>query len=153
DSRWHWLVVNCRQAPLGDARVRRAIALALDRRTLIDEGFAGHGLPLGAGVVAPWSWAAAPELGGFRDRPGASTARSLLDAAGVAQGTRLDITAADHLPIATKQAELIAAQLQAVGVDARVRIVDDAAAYAKEVGREGDFQLATSYWGSPIWDP
>ena len=25
--------------------------------------------------------------------------------------------------------------------------------FAASVNRDGDFQLATSYWGSPIWDP
>ncbi len=31
--------------------------------------------------------------------------------------------------------------------------VVDGATYAARVSRDGDFQLATSYWGSPIWDP
>jgi peptide/nickel transport system substrate-binding protein len=62
DSRWHWLVVNCRQAPLGDLRVRHAIAMAIDRRALLAEGFQGLGTPITAGVVAPWSFAAAPAL-------------------------------------------------------------------------------------------
>lgn len=152
DSRWHWLVVNCRQAPLGDVRVRRAIALAIDRHELLDRGFLGHGLPIGAGVIAPWSFAAPPDLRGFGPRADIAAARALLAEAGVAPSTKLVITASDSLSIALHQAEMIAAQLRAVGLGAEVNAVDSAA-YAASVSREGDFQLATSYWGSPIWDP
>src|SRR5207253_5991769 len=77
DSRWHWLVVNCRHPVLGDVRVRRAIALALDRTALL-EPFAGHGTPIPAGVIAPWSWAASPELTGFPHRGDPAAARALL---------------------------------------------------------------------------
>src|SRR5204862_5581058 len=108
--------------------------------------------PIGGGVIAPWSWAAAPQLGGFGDRPDADAARGLLSDAGVAPGTRLTITAADHLGIAIRQAELVAAQLREVGLAVEVEVIDGAA-YATRVPRDGDFQLATSYWGSPIWDP
>ena len=152
DSRWHWLVVNCRQAPLGDTRVRRAIALAVDRRELLDAGFVGLGTPIGAGVIAPWSWAAAPDLNGFGPTADPAAARALLADAGVAVGTPLVITAMDSLGIAIRQAELIAGQLRAVGLGARVNVVDGSA-WGASVSREGDFQLATSYWGSPIWDP
>jgi peptide/nickel transport system substrate-binding protein len=151
DSRWHWLVVNCRQAPLGDVRVRRAIAHALDRRALLG-AFHGLGMELTAGVVAPWSFAAAPELNGFGPTADVGRARTLLAEAGVGPGTRLTIDAASTLPIAIRQAELIAGQLQAVGLDAAVDIVPPDVS-AKRVSRDGDFQLATSYWGSPIWDP
>jgi len=152
DSRWHWLVVNCRQAPLGDVRVRRAIALAIDRRELLDAGFLGHGTPIGAGVIAPWSWAAARDLDGFGPTADPAAARALLADAGVAEGTKLVITAMDSLGIAIRQAELIADQLRAVGLGAEVAVVDGAA-WGASVTRDGDFQLATSYWGSPIWDP
>lgn len=152
DSRWHWLDVNCRQALLGDARVRRAIALAIDRQGLLDAGFHGYGTPITGGVVAPWSWAAAPGLDGFGLRADSSAARSLLAEAGIGPGTKLAITASAALPIALRQAELIAGQLRIVGFEADVNVVDPAE-YAATVSRDGDLQLATSYWGRPIWDP
>ena len=82
---------------------------SIDRQELIDEGFQGHGTPIGGGVIAPWSWAAAPAIEGFAPRPDAAAARALLADAGVAPGTPLAITAADNLPIARRQAELIVA--------------------------------------------
>lgn len=152
DSRWHWLVVNCRQAPLGDVRVRRAIAMAIDRRALLEEGFRGLGTPITGGVVAPWSWASAPDLAGYGEAADEAMARRLLAEAGVGAATRLTITASSALPVALRQAELIAGQLRAVGLAAGVDAVDPSA-YAAKVSRDGDFQLATSYWGSPIFDP
>ncbi len=152
DSRWHWLVVNCRRPPLDDRRVRRAIALAIDRTELLDAGFRGHGTPITTGVIAPWSWAAAPELAGFPATADRDAARVLLAEAGVGPATRFAITASSSLPIAIRQAELVARQLREVGLDAVVEPVDPATSAAR-VSRDGDFQLATSYWGSPIFDP
>jgi peptide/nickel transport system substrate-binding protein len=151
DSRWHWLVVNCRQAPLGDLRVRRAITLALDREMLLAP-FQGLGTPITRGVVAPWSWAAAPDLASLPARGDPDEARRLLAEAGVGPDTHLEILAGESLPIAIRQAELIAGQLRAVGLGAAASVVDGAT-YAARVSRDGDFQLAASYWGSPIWDP
>ena len=152
DGRWHWLMVNCRDPLLSDVRVRRAVATAIDRRALLDEGFEGLGLTLTGGVIAPWSWAHAGDLAGFSDRGDAAGARALLDEAGVAPGTKLEIASMANMPIAERQGELIAAQLRAAGLAASVRIMDSAT-WAVAVRRDGSFQLATSYWGSPINDP
>lgn len=42
------LALNHRRAPLGDVRVRRAIAHAIDREALIRRGFEGRGYPIGS---------------------------------------------------------------------------------------------------------
>ena len=44
-----------------DARVRRALLLALDRQALIDEALNGQGL-VANGPIRPWSWAYDPQL-------------------------------------------------------------------------------------------
>jgi peptide/nickel transport system substrate-binding protein len=44
-----------------DARVRRALLLALDRQALIDEALNGQGI-VASGPIRPWSWAYDPEL-------------------------------------------------------------------------------------------
>ncbi len=69
----NWLVFNPRCAAVGDVRVRRAIALSVDRRRIVDAGVGGFGVP---------SAAYAADLA--RDTTLADTARadSLLDAAG-----------------------------------------------------------------------
>ncbi len=69
----NWLVFNPRCEVVRDVRVRRAIALSVDRRRIVDAGVGGFGVP---------SAAYAADLA--RDTTPADTARadSLLDAAG-----------------------------------------------------------------------
>lgn len=69
----NWLVFNPRCATMADVRVRRAIALALDRRRIVDGGIGGFGVP-----------SAAPSADLARDTTVADTATAdaLLDAAG-----------------------------------------------------------------------
>lgn len=71
---------NGRRPPLDDARVRRALTLALDRQEMIDGLRSGHGT-LADGPLGPWHWAFDPELGSLPYAPDSS--RALLDAAGL----------------------------------------------------------------------
>ncbi len=151
DGRWHWLMVNCTDPLLADVRVRQAISHALDRQALVDEGLFGLGTTIRGGVVAPWSWAAAADLATYGQRADLDRARSLLAEAGVAPGTPLSVAATAGTPIGIRQAELAAAQLTRAGFDARLDVLE-AAAWGDSVRRSGSFQLATSYWGSPIND-
>ena len=151
DGRWQWLMVNCADALLADIGVRRAIAVGLDRTTLAAE-FGPHAQPLLGGVVAPWCFAAAPDLQAFQPHGDPTLARSILDTSGVPPGTPIRIAALDTLPIAQRQAQLVAAQLRGFGLDASVTVLT-VAEWGEIVKRGGAFQLATSYWGSPINDP
>jgi len=69
----NWLVFNPACEAVQDVRVRRAIALAIDRRRVVDAGVGGFGVP-----------SAAPSADAARDTTPADTLRadSLLDAAG-----------------------------------------------------------------------
>ena len=51
-----------------DARVRRALLLALDRQALIDEALHGHGM-VASGPIRPWSWAYDTELPAVESDP------------------------------------------------------------------------------------
>jgi peptide/nickel transport system substrate-binding protein len=152
DGRWHWLMVNCADALLADAGVRRAIAVGLDRVALAEGSFGPHAAPLLGGVIAPWSWAAADGFTAFSPRGDRRLARTLLDVTGTAPGTPIRIAALERLPIGQRQAHLVAEQLQALGFAPSVHVLS-AAEWAQTVTRGGPFQLATSYWGSPINDP
>jgi peptide/nickel transport system substrate-binding protein len=152
DSRWHWISVNCRHAPLNDARVRRALSLAINRSAIIEEVWSGWGVPLPAGPVAPWSWAHAAGLAGVPEEGDPAAARQLLREAGVPDGYRVAITVTSTQPRLIEECRLIAADLCRAGLDGAVDVVDYATWFDRVI-RAGDFQLSGDYWGSPIWDP
>jgi peptide/nickel transport system substrate-binding protein len=152
DGRYHWLMVNCADALLADPGVRRAIAVGLDRTALAAEGFGPQAHPILGGPVPTWSWTADPDLQAFRPTGDPALARALLDASGVPSGTQIRVTASEALPLARRQAELVVGQLRGIGLDAGLDTVSPAG-WGETVRRGGAFQLATSYWGSPINDP
>jgi peptide/nickel transport system substrate-binding protein len=144
-------MVNCADPLLADVRVRRAIATAIDRRALAAP-FLPRALTLTGGVVAPWSWAHDASLSVYAPSGDPARARALLSQTGIAHGTPIEIVELDSVPPVRRHAPQIAAQLRAVGLAARAREMS-AADWAGHVTRGGAFQLATSYWGSPINDP
>jgi peptide/nickel transport system substrate-binding protein len=106
------LMVNPNTPALQDKRVRQAINLAIDRTALNDVAYSGMALPTGS-FVPETSIAYGEEL----DIPltgDAEAASALLSEAGVTNPTiQLTYDAADEA--ARLQAELIAANLQAIG--------------------------------------
>jgi peptide/nickel transport system substrate-binding protein len=110
-----YIVADEERAPLGDARVRRAIALAIDRALLCATLFDGHARPAG-GLVAPASWAHA-DLPPIAYDPAA--ARALLAEAGVARPLHMTLlTSTERLR--GDVARVVAQELAEVGVDAEV---------------------------------
>ncbi|KUR79658.1 ABC transporter substrate-binding protein [Novosphingobium sp. Fuku2-ISO-50] len=111
------LAINQRQGPLANVLVRRAICHAIDRRALIDGAMAGYGTPIGSHFP--------PQSPDYVDLTGVcahdpALARRLLAEAGYPKGLILTL----KLPppsYARRTGELIAAQLQSVGIATTIR--------------------------------
>lgn len=118
---WVYLGLNLRQPPLHDARVRQAVALAVDRSAVIDTLLGGLATPAD-GMFAPGHWAHTA-LPVWHHQPAA--AERLLDAAGwprQASGWRFAL----EIKVSTSRlrrslGRALAEQLRAVGIDASVR--------------------------------
>lgn len=129
------LAMNNTRAPLDDVRVRRAIAHAIDRRAIIDGAMFGFGTPIGTHF--------APHHPAYVDLTAKSaydpeTAKALLGEAG-AENLKLTL----KLPppsYARRGGEIIAAQLEAVGIDVEI-IPVEWAQWLEQVFRGDDFQL------------
>jgi peptide/nickel transport system substrate-binding protein len=114
------VAINNRKKPLDDVRVRRAVALAIDRKAVIDGAMEGFGTPIGSHMV--------PSEAGYVDLTAATAhdpekAKALLKEAGVATPLNLTLT----LPppaYARKGGEIVAAQLAKVGIVAKIENVE-----------------------------
>lgn len=144
---------------LGDVTVRRAIAMAIDKASLVDKVLLGTGIP-GAGLMppsSPWHWT--PEAG--QEHPfDPAAARALLDDAGYVDtdddGVRempgggdpleLQVLAASSAVSAPPSARLIATWLGDVGIDVRVEAIGDGA--MSEAWARGAFDAYLWGWNS-----
>ena len=114
------LAMNNARKPLGDARVRRAIAAAIDRKAVIDGAGDGYGLPIGSYYV--------PTAFGYVDTTGINPfdvekAKALLAEAGVKTPLELTMTL-PPTPYARQGGEVIAAQLAKIGIRAKLQNVE-----------------------------
>ncbi len=141
---------NCRRPPLDDPRVRRALALAVDRGEIIERAARGGQMP--ATTFVP------PGLAGYERPEGLAEdverARALLAEAGHPKGRGLRELAilvnegADHRPIA----EMVQQQWRrALGV--RTRIAQVEWKVSLDLITRGEYDVARSGWFGDYLDP
>jgi len=114
------LALNNRRAPFNNVLVRRALAYAIDRQALIGAAMDGFGAPLGSHY--------ARQDPGYLDLTGEypydpAKARALLAQAGYPHGFATTIVL-PPVSYATRAGQIIAAQLAAVGVQAKLVQLD-----------------------------
>ncbi len=132
-----YAVVQHEHGALGDARVRRALSLAIDRATIVRTLFDGRAAPAG-GLIAPVHWAHADTLPLEFD---SAAARALLADTRRLRGGRLRVTllaSTDRLRVAV--ARFIAQELADADVDADVVPLELGTMIARL--NAGDFDLA-----------
>ncbi|MSU91404.1 diguanylate cyclase [Rhodobacteraceae bacterium 2CG4] len=106
-------------APYRDARVRRALALAVDNPTILELGYAGLGLPAENQHVGPMH----PDHAGVAAPPGdPSAALALMQAAG-AQDFEHELLAVDD-DWTRASADAVVAQLRDAGIRAQRQLLD-----------------------------
>jgi peptide/nickel transport system substrate-binding protein len=140
-----YLMTNTADPLLRDVRVRRAIALALDRRAIVAAKFGGHAR-LATGLLPEIHWAYAGDVPRYDHDP--ARARALLDAAGYPDPDGAGPRPRMHLVYKTSSdafrvavARVIAAQLADVGIEVEVRSFEFATFFADV--KKGSFQLAS----------
>lgn len=120
---------NAARGPVRDARVRRALNLALNREDLVADVLGGAGRPL-HGFVSPVHFGAAAATAGCDP----DSAGRLLAEAGYGSGLELEVTCPTSLPDeAEALTAAVAAQLAPLGVSFRVERVEDRVDYANRV--------------------
>jgi len=154
----YWLQVDAQHGPLKDARIRRAVSLAIDRKGIVDAALSGvGGTPAGTIFPSLMPWAA--EIDPTYDPVEAE--RLLAEAGAVKEGGRwmlngepLRINLVTYAARAAlpPSAELIQAYLQAIGIDARVSIGEWGA--NNDALSAGSADMHLQAWGvAPSGDP
>lgn len=146
-----YLAFNLRDPILKDARVRQAIAYAIDRKPMIEYLWRNSARPA-ASVLPPESWAYSDDVQKYNYDP--DRANKLLDEAGypATNGVRFHIT----MKTATEETgRLVAAvlqqQLRAVGIALDIRSFEFATFYSDVT--HGEFQFYSLRWVGGNEDP
>lgn len=144
---------NHARLPFEDARVRRALALAIDRRTIIDALLQGQGT-IATGPIPPWSPVHPPDVAPLEHAP--DVARQILDSAGWQDrdgdgiredrsGTPLRFTLlASDDQLRRSVVEVLRSQFEQIGAAATIRLVEFQTMI--EAHRERDFDAIFTNW-------
>jgi len=163
ENSYYFMAFNTRKGrPFADARVRNALAAAIDMPKLVRDVTSGQGLPI-ATSIAPGSWA------DVMPPPTATVdlerARTLLDEAGwklpdagairqqgsVTLTAQLYVRGDDQRRI--RAAELIAQAAQQIGININIQRADFATVITSKYAPPYDFDLLLGSWSNGAGDP
>jgi peptide/nickel transport system substrate-binding protein len=150
-TRLAYLGFNLRDPILKDARVRQAIAYALDRQPMIDNLWRGEAQPARS-VLPPQSWAYNGDVPAYNHDP--DKARALLDVAGypALNGVRFHITMKTSTDENTRlMVAVIQQQLREVGIALDIRSFEFGTFFSDVT--HGAFQLYGLRWIGGNEDP
>ena len=116
------LYLNHDFAPFADERVRQALCYAVDKQAVIDLAMDGHGTPVGTSMLSTLGRYAMPELADYY-KPDVEKAKALLKEAGY-ENLSFTITVPSNYASHVGTAQVLVEQLKAVGVDAKIDLVD-----------------------------
>ncbi len=143
---------NTEKKPFDDVRVRRAMAMAIDKKAILNSVFLGTGVNA-VNLIPPNLWSYNKDVKDYPYDPDA--AKKLLAEAGYPNGFSTDIWAMPvqrpYNPNARRMAESIQADLAKIGVNARI-VTYEWGEYLKRV-RQGDHQTVLLGWSADIGDP
>ncbi|MBI3710769.1 MAG: ABC transporter substrate-binding protein [Proteobacteria bacterium] len=139
------LAINNTKSPLNDVRVRRALAHAVDRKSVIDGAWSGYGTPIGS-HFSPLHPAYVDLTGVYPYDP--AKAKALLSEAGYPNGFALSMRL-PPFPYAPRAGEIVAAQLAQVGIKANIELIQ-APQWLTQVFRERQYDLTIVSHTEPL---
>ncbi|MDR9830430.1 ABC transporter substrate-binding protein [Vibrio sp. FNV 38] len=147
-----FISINTQHPALGDARVRKALSLAINRKNILDSVYYGTGTQAHT-LLPPSSWAYLPDTVQVRyDR---NYALGLLREAGYDQGLRLSMSVPlepkAYNPSPRKTAELVQSNFADIGV--KLDLVTEERLNRTDTERNNRFDLVLAGWVGDTGDP
>ena len=138
--------LNDAKPPFDDVRIRRALMMAVDRKTLVDAVSSGLGQPIGSHYT--------PNDPGFVDLTGAlpydpAKAKALLAEAGHPDGLSLSIKV-PQMSYATRSAEVLQAMFAEIGVTLTIVPTEFPAAWVADVFKAHEFDMTIVAHAEPL---
>ncbi|MDY8110165.1 ABC transporter substrate-binding protein [Fulvimarina sp. 2208YS6-2-32] len=147
-----YLAMNTERPPFDDVRVRRALNLAIDRKAILDEIFAGTGMAA-KNPLPPVLWAYDDTVADIPYDPG--EARRLFEEAGINEGLEADLwympVNRPYNPNGRRMAEMIAADLEPLGVRLDLKTADWD--IYRQTLQDGETTLSLYGWTGDNGDP
>jgi peptide/nickel transport system substrate-binding protein len=160
--RTYFLYINGGKAPLNDARVRQALSYAINRQEIVDTALEGvSGIPAKGIFTNTMPWNANDQVEPYEYNP--EKALELFEEAGITKGTdgklyhngeplTIEIQTYTKRAALQPSAEIIASQLEDIGITSTVTILESAALTENAVSGNYDFSFAA--WSTaPTGDP
>jgi peptide/nickel transport system substrate-binding protein len=156
---FRFVVWNGRRPPLDDPRVRRALAMAVDRGRILDGLQSGLG-EIGTGPIMPFHWSYDPALEPLPFDP--DSARAILAAAGVrdrdgdevleygGDDFAVEIKIPANNDLSRDMAEAIRSDLERLGVAATTRALELGTLFSDVTSAERDFDAALLGWSGDL---
>jgi peptide/nickel transport system substrate-binding protein len=152
--RTYFMFVNTAKPPLDKVEVRQAISYAIDREELVDSALEGvAGTPAKSFWPSNYPWSANDELEGYSYDP--DKAKELLEDAGLSwngeawlyegEPVELSIITYTSRPANKPSAEMIAAQLERIGIKTKVETLEAAA--IRSAMSDGNYDLSLYAYG------
>lgn len=137
---------NNARKPMDDARVRRALTQAVDRKALVDAAYNGIGQPIGSHF--------SPGQPGYVDLTGLlpydpKAAKAALAAAGYPNGFSLTIRV-PQMTYARRSAEVLAAMFQEVGVTLKLEPIEFPGQWLDQVYKRTDYDMTIVAHTEPL---
>ena len=151
-----YLTMNVEKSPLGNRKVREAIAFAIDKQSLLQVGYGGNA-QVGVSMVPPTMWGHDPSL---QDRQfDLGKAKQLMQEAAAEDGLKLPIQlelsvmnqARIYLQQPLPMAKFLKDSLAPIGINVSIRGRDISAHF--DALMEGKHQLGLAGWNSDNNDP
>ncbi|PAV11931.1 peptide ABC transporter substrate-binding protein [Methanosarcina spelaei] len=160
--RTYFLYINGGKAPFNDTRVRQALFYAINRQEIVDTALEGvSGIPAKGIFTSTMPWNANDQIESYDYNP--EKALELFEEAGITKGTdgklyyngkpfTVEIQTYTKRAALQPSAEIIASQLEKIGITSKVTILESAALTENAVA--GNYDLSLAAWSTaPTGDP